>query len=87
MSATFCGLKISIRKIFYAMGTVYFLLVLKNKDGNKDGNDVKSGTRIVVNTFICTYLPKERLRKKLLLNFSFLKQQLKPRFPTPFKMS
>lgn len=67
MSATFCGLKISIRKIFYAMGTVYFLLVLKNKDGNKDGNDVKSGTRIVVNTFICTYLPKERLRKKLLL--------------------
>lgn len=41
-----------------------FSWFLKNKDGNKDGNDLKSGTRIVVNTFICTYLPKERLRKK-----------------------
>lgn len=41
-----------------------FSWFLKNKDGNKDGNDLKSGTRIVVNTLICTYLPKERFRKK-----------------------
>lgn len=66
------------------MGTVYFLLVLKNKDGNKDGNDVKSGTRIVVNTFIC----QEKVTKKgFYLILVFLKQQLKPRFLTPFKMS
>lgn len=43
------------------MGIVYFFLVFKNKDGNKDGNDVKFGIRIVVNMFICIYLLKERL--------------------------
>lgn len=38
-----------------------FFWFLKNKDGNKDGNDLKFGIRIVVNIFICIYLLKERL--------------------------
>lgn len=67
MSVIFCGLKILICKIFYVMGIVYFFLVFKNKDGNKDGNDVKFGIRIVVNMFICIYLLKERLWKKVFI--------------------
>lgn len=57
---------VNLRSARFFMLWVPFIFswFLKNKDGNKDGNDVKSRTRIVVNTFICTYLPKERLRKK-----------------------
>lgn len=69
MSATFCGLKksnVNLQSARFFMLWVPFIFswFLKNKDGNKDGNDLKSGTKIVVNTFICTYLPKERFRKK-----------------------